>query len=82
MIDLTNPDIMSQVQTDAIPYEAILTPTQYNYYMAYFRGGKMLSDIADAYGVDITTVCRVIKAARRRIIAYYKEWGDRRWPQN
>lgn len=73
MIDLTNPDVMSQVQFDAVPYEVILTPTQYNYYKAYFRGGKTLAEIADAYGVDITTVCRVIKNARRRIIDYYQK---------
>lgn len=72
MIDLTNPDVKSQIQFDNIPYEAILTPTQYRYYMAYFRGGKSLAEISIAYGVDISTVCRVIKNARRRIIEYSK----------
>ena len=72
MIDLPNPDVMSQIQFDSVPYEAILTPTQLKYYTAYFRGGKSLAEISIAYGVDISTVCRVIKNARRRIIEYYQ----------
>lgn len=48
----------------------ILTTTQYKYYTEYFDNGKTLGEISIIYDVDITTVCRVIKAARRRIISF------------
>lgn len=65
-------DIISVVRFDAVPYEAILTPTQYRYYSAYFHDGLKLADISIKYDVDITTVCRVLKSARARIIKYYE----------
>ena len=49
---------------------AILTPKQYAYYTEYVYGTDRLADIAIRYDVDITTVCRVIKTARKRIINY------------
>lgn len=73
MIETTNNDVMAAVRFDAVPYEAILTPKQYDYYRAYFREGKTLANISLMYGVDISTVCRVIKNARRRIIEYYQK---------
>lgn len=65
-------DVISELRFDAVPYEAILTPTQYRYYRAYFHDGLKLADISIKYDVDITTVCRVLKNARARIIKYYK----------
>ena len=58
----------------APPYlRAILTPTQYRYYVYYMYGGLKLVDIAMYYDVDISTVCRTIKNARKRIIAYVEQ---------
>lgn len=55
----------------APPYlKAILTPTQYRYYIYYMYGGLKLADIAIYFDVDISTVCRTIKNARKRILAY------------
>lgn len=65
-------DVIGVVRFDTVPYEAILTPTQYRYYSAYFRDGLKLADISIKYDVDITTVCRVLKSARARIIKYYE----------
>lgn len=60
----------------APPYlRHILTPTQYKYYTYYLYGGIKLADISMYYDVDISTVCRTIKSARKRVIAYLKENG-------
>lgn len=68
-----NNDIAAQLRFDNVPAEIILTPKQYKYYKAYFRDGKKLADISIMYDVDITTVCRVLKSARSRMIQYYEE---------
>lgn len=39
--------------------------------MEYYDNGLLLSDISLKYDVDITTVCRVLKNAKRRINAAY-----------
>lgn len=56
-----------------IPYKLILTQTQYKYYLSYFVDGKSLGEISVEYDVDVSTVCRVLKSARRRIIDYMAE---------
>ena len=71
-----NNDIAAQLRFDNVPAEVILTPKQYKYYKAYFRDGKKLADISIMYDVDITTVCRVLKSARRRMIDYYERGAD------
>lgn len=48
----------------------ILTPTQYKYYVEYCYNGMLLTDISIKYDVDVSTVCRVIKNARKRILEY------------
>lgn len=53
-----------------IPIEVILTPTQYRYYQSYFRDGKTMTDISIENDVNISTVCRVLKNARKRILEY------------
>lgn len=68
-----NNDIAAQLRFDNVPAEIILTSKQYKYYKAYFRDGKKLADISIMYDVDISTVCRVIKSARRRLLQYYKD---------
>lgn len=65
-------DVMRAVRFDDCPYQAILTPRQYRYYAAYFRDGKTMQEISIENDVDISTICRVIKNARKRIIDYYK----------
>lgn len=70
-----NNDIAAQLRFDNVPAEAILTPKQYKYYKAYFRDGKKLADISIMYDVDITTVSRVLKSARLRLITYYERGG-------
>lgn len=70
-----NNDIAAQLRFDNVPAEVILTPRQYKYYKAYFRDGLRMADISIKYDVDISTVCRVLKSARKRLIEYYKE-GD------
>lgn len=58
----------------APPYlKAILTPTQHRYYTYYMYGGLKLADIAMYFDVDISTVCRTIKNARKRILAYIEQ---------
>lgn len=51
--------------------QSVLTKKQYLYYMEYYDNGLLLSDISLKYDVDITTVCRVLKNAKRRINAAY-----------
>ena len=53
--------------------QSVLTKKQYLYYMEYYDNGLLLSDISLKYDVDITTVCRVLKNAKRRINAAYGE---------
>lgn len=48
----------------------ILTPTQYRYYTYYLYGGLKLADIAMYFDVDISTVCRTIKNAQKRVLRY------------
>lgn len=50
----------------------ILTPTQYKYYTYYLYGGLKLADIAIYFDVDISTVCRTIKNAQKRVLEYLK----------
>lgn len=70
-----NNDIMSTVRFDQVPIEIILTGTQLKYYREYFKNSKSMADISIMYGVDISTVCRVLKNARKRIIEYYNREG-------
>lgn len=70
-----NNDIAAQLRFDNVPAEMILTPKQYKYYRDYFREGMRLADISIKYDVDISTVCRVLKSARRRMLEYYNERG-------
>lgn len=50
---------------------AVLSPTQYKYYVAYVYYQKPLNEIAQYYGVGIPAVCRAIKRARVRVLDYY-----------
>lgn len=68
---MTN-DIIRAVRSEQPPLEAILTPKQLLYYRSYFRDGKTMAAIAVENDVDITTVCRVIKSARHRLLSYYE----------
>ena len=49
--------------------QAILTRKQYLYYNEY-RQGKAPAEIAARYRVDVSTVCRTLKRAKRKVIAY------------
>lgn len=53
----------------------ILTPTQYKYYTYYLYGGIKLADISVYFDVDISTVCRTIKSARKRVLKYLESKG-------
>lgn len=68
-----NKDIIGAVRCEQPPLEIILTPTQLRYYRMYFRDAKTMGQIADVCGVDISTVCRTIKAARQRLLNHYRE---------
>lgn len=48
--------------------QAILTKTQYKYWVDYFDNNLTLSEISIKYNVHITTVCHTLKKARKRII--------------
>lgn len=50
----------------------ILTPTQYKYYVEYCYNGMLLTDISIKYDVDVSTVCRVIKNARKRMLEFFE----------
>ena len=49
--------------------QAILTRKQYLYYMEYMHGAAP-AKIAEKHGVDVSTVCRTVKRAKRKVIAY------------
>ena len=68
-------DVMSAIRAEQPPLETILTPKQLKYYTAYFRDAKKMVDISIENGVDISSVCRVIRNARKRIIDYYADGG-------
>jgi len=46
-----------------------LTKTQYKYWVAYYVQDLTLADISIMYDVHITTVCKVLKNARKRLAA-------------
>lgn len=48
----------------------ILTKTQYKYWCDYYYNDMTLAEISIKYDVHITSVCHVLKNARRRFIAY------------
>lgn len=48
----------------------ILTPTQYKYWIEYFYNNHTLADISIMYDVHISTVCHVLKNARKRYLSY------------
>ncbi len=55
--------------------EEQLTETQKKYIVRYYYEGKTLAEIANEYSVEISTVSRTIKRARKRLIEafrYYK----------
>lgn len=54
----------------------ILTPTQYKYYVEYCYNGMLLTDISIKYDVDVSTVCRVIKNARKRMLKFFENGGN------
>ena len=60
---------LSQSFVDYI--RTVLTKTQYKYWYDYIINDMTLTDISIKYDVHITTVCRVVKNARRRINAAY-----------
>ena len=47
---------------------SILTKTQYKYWVEYYDNDRTLADISIMYDVHITTVCKVMKNARKRIL--------------
>lgn len=47
---------------------SILTKTQFRYWTAYYNDDQTLADISIMYDVHITTVCKVLKNARKRIL--------------
>lgn len=54
------------MKTESI--RAILTKTQYKYWVEYYKNDLSLADIALKYNVHITTVCHVMKNAQKRIV--------------
>lgn len=54
---------------------AVLTPTQYRYYTGYIYAGKTLAELSVEYDRDITTICRTLKTARRRVLDYLEKGG-------
>ena len=50
---------------------ANLTKTQYNYWYAYYVLDKTLAEISIDYDVHISTVCHVLKNARKRLNSIY-----------
>ena len=55
---------------------SVLTPTQYKYYVDYCYNGMLLTDISLKYDVDVSTVCRVIKNARARLLKFFENGGN------
>lgn len=51
--------------------KTILTKTQYKYWVDYFDNDMTLAEIALKYDVHITSVCHVIKNAKKRLNAEY-----------
>ena len=50
----------------------VLTKTQYKYWCDYYYNDMTLAEISIKYDVHITTVCRVMKNARKRFDAFVK----------
>ena len=56
-----------------IQLKTVLTKTQYKYWVDYFDNDMTLAEIALKYDVHITSVCHVIKNAKKRLnMAYGK----------
>lgn len=51
---------------------AILTKTQYKYWVEYYYNDMNIEEIARKYNVHFTTVSRVLINARRRFMKYEK----------
>ena len=66
-------DVIGAVRCEQPPLEMILTRTQCKYYRAYFKDGKTMMQIAADNAVDVSTVCKTIKAARHRLLQYYQK---------
>lgn len=49
--------------------KTILTKTQYKYWVDYFDNDMTLAEIALKYDVHMTSVCHVIKNAKKRLNA-------------
>lgn len=60
-----------ETEMNTIALKACLTKTQYKYWVEYFDNDMTLSDIAIKYDVHITTICHVLKNARKRIDEKY-----------
>ena len=52
-----------------------LTKTQYNYWYDYYVENMTLADISIKYDKHITTVCKVLKNARKRLETVYGKAG-------
>lgn len=70
--------VLSYYDTDTIFVDDVLlrnvlTPTQYKYYADYYYKRMLLCDISLKYDVSISTVCRTIKRAVKRLNNYYIE---------
>ena len=52
--------------------KTVLTKTQYKYWVDYFDNDMTLAEIALKYDVHITSVCHVIKNAKKRLLILSK----------
>lgn len=64
--ELTCPDFISEHTVRMMKH--VLTKTQFRYWYDYYINDMKLSDISIAYDVHITTVCHVLKNARKRVL--------------
>lgn len=65
--DIVNKEYICQVA------KKVLTQTQYTRFIAYYVEGNTLVDIADAEGVNHTSVSRAISASEKKIKEYLKK---------
>lgn len=54
-------------------FRTVLTRTQYKYWYSYYVEEKTLAQISIENDVHITTVCRVMKNARKRLNEAYQD---------
>ena len=58
-------------------YGELLTPTQINYFKAYYYDNLSLSEISDEYNVSRNAISKTLKEVKDKLLRELHENGDR-----